>query len=146
MIKIYLAGKTQELKKITQYANILRSKGATITRAWFEKEDETTSETEIAIEDTRGVREAETCIFIFENKLPYAGAFTELGMAMALNKRVIIVGNGANNNVFIHFPLNEHVDTFEDALKLLDLSSALNTTFTIGDLRVVTKKEELFVK
>ena len=119
--RVYLAGKWQEAELIRKYAIELRILGFDITMPWFELhvapavEDKAWS----AVEDERGVRQADTCVFIFERELPYAGAHSELGMAIALNKRVIIVGSTGASNIFTHHPLVEHVDTWEEAVQCL---------------------------
>lgn len=119
--RIYLAGKWQEAELVRRYATELRILGYYITMPWFEchvgpHEDLPWS----AVEDERGVRQADTCIFIFERELSYSGAMSELGMALALNKRVIVVGNGGHKNIFTHHPLVEHVNTFEEAIACLN--------------------------
>jgi len=120
--RVYLAGKWQEAELVRKYAIELRILGYHITMPWFELhvapavEDIPWS----AVEDERGVRDSDTCIFIFERELPYSGAMTELGIALALGKRIIIVGQGGTRNIFTHHPLVEHVDSWEQAIQCLN--------------------------
>ena len=120
--RIYLAGKWQEAELIRKYAIELRILGYYITMPWFELhvapavEDLAWS----AVEDERGVRNADVCIFIFERELAYSGAMTELGIALALNKRIIIVGAGGSKNIFTNHPLVEHRDTWSEAVECLN--------------------------
>jgi len=119
-VKIYIAGKWETHEHIKTYADKLRALGHTITFPWFERHLGDTPLPVAAMEDTRGVRESEVCIFVFQWVLPYSGAMSELGMAIALDKRVIIIGHGGDNNVFTNFPLVEHVESFEEACKCLE--------------------------
>jgi len=116
--RVYLAGKWQEAELIRRYAYELRILGFVITMPWFECHVAPTIEDKAwsAVEDERGVRQADTCIFIFERDLPYGGAYAELGIALALNKRIIIVGRGGEKNIFTSHPLVEHCDTWEQAV------------------------------
>ena len=115
-MKIYLAGKWEEYEVITEYAEELEFLGHEITFAWFKCHvGPKIALTRAAMEDTQGVRMADCCIFIFEKDLPYRGAFSELGMAIALSKRIIVVGPGGDKNVFVSYPLVERVDTWEKA-------------------------------
>jgi nucleoside 2-deoxyribosyltransferase len=115
-LKIYLAGKWEENKIISEYAAELRSLAHEITIPWFEWHvGPEISQKQGAMEDTQGVRMADCCIFIFEKDLNYRGAYTELGMAIALGKRIIVVGHAGDRNIFLHYPLVEQVETWEEA-------------------------------
>lgn len=120
--RIYIAGKWQEAELVRRYATELRILGYYITMPWFECHVGPGIEniTWSAVEDERGVRQADTCIFIFERELAYSGAMSELGIALALGKRIIVVGSGGNKNIFTHHPLVEHVNTFEEAIACLN--------------------------
>ena len=120
-MKVYLAGKWQEAATIKQYADELRSLGHTITMPWFECHVAPAVEElrQSAIEDFNGVCDADIAIFIFEKKLPYAGAYTELGIALASGCEVVIVGSGGNSNIFTSMPEVEKVDTWNQAKRYL---------------------------
>lgn len=114
-MKIYLAGKWEERDILLCYAKLLELAGHTITWPWFTPHIEIgLSHSDIAERDTQGIRDADMCIFIFERDLPYNGAMTELGMAIALEKEIIVVGSGGGTNLFLKHPYVEHVDTFID--------------------------------
>jgi hypothetical protein len=120
-MKIYLAGKWEEREKIASYAKVLEERGHSITFPWFTAHFDGSPLDQSAVDDARGVCAAEACIFIFENKLPYSGAMTELGMALG-RTRILIVGNGGDSNVFTHLPspMIQRVETFEEALECLN--------------------------
>ena len=112
-MRIYLAGKWEEAAVIKQYADELRFLGHTITMPWFE--DHVNGQEDLAqsaIEDEAGIVNAEMAIFIFEKSLPYAGSYTELGIAIALRRRIVIVGPAADRNVFVNHPCVEKVDSW----------------------------------
>ena len=116
--KIYLAGKWEEYEKIHGYADDLRTRGFEITCPWFERHvGENINLAEGALDDERGVVAADYCIFIFENNLPYSGAMTELGIAIALKKHIFIVGKGGDRNIFTHLPRLRKHSSFEEARK-----------------------------
>ena len=117
---IYIAGKWEEHSIIAEYATKLEAKGHTITLPWYLIHLGNTPLAQAAEEDVLGVYRAETCIFIFERPLPYKGAFAELGMAIALKKRIILVGNGGDSCVFTHLQHLIRVNTFEQAMEVLD--------------------------
>lgn len=120
MAQVYIAGKFEEAPQIAAYAKRLESAGHFITVKRF-KEQNVSLESQ-AIGDLAGVILADTCIFILEKPLAYSGTMTELGIAVARGKKVIVVGHGADGkNVFLHLPPQciTRVETFEDALSLL---------------------------
>lgn len=115
-MKIYLAGKWEEYETIREYAEELEYLNHEITCAWFKDHvGPKIALTRAAIEDTQGVRMADCCIFIFEKELNYRGSYSELGMAIALSKRIIVVGSGGNKNVFVNYPLVERVENWGKA-------------------------------
>jgi nucleoside 2-deoxyribosyltransferase len=118
-MKIYLAGKWEERERIGEYAKRLESTGHTITWRWFDHEIPGAVPEQCAVLDKWGVEHADVCIYIFEREKAYKGTYTELGMAIAFNKRMILVGNAADRNVFAHYPLVERVKTFDEAVNCI---------------------------
>jgi hypothetical protein len=118
-VKIYIAGKWEEHDLIKIYADCLRTIGHEITFPWFERHLGNTPLNQGAIEDLQGVLDSELSIFIFERYLPYSGAMSELGAALATNKRIIVVGDGGKRNIFSHHPRVEHKKTFEEVITWL---------------------------
>jgi nucleoside 2-deoxyribosyltransferase len=118
-VKIYIAGKWEELHLIDEYAKRLEAIGHTITLPWFRTHLGKVEFSIAAAEDVKGVGDADTCIFIFERMLPYKGAFVELGIAIALKKRIILVGSGGDGCIFTHLTSIERVPTFDACLEAL---------------------------
>lgn len=119
-MKIYIAGKWEEHHVIDEYATKLEARGHVITLAWFRLHLKDVKFSQAAAEDVKGVAESHACVFIFERVLPYKGAFAELGMAIAWDKRIIIVGDGGDSCVFTHLLEVERVSTFDECLEVLD--------------------------
>lgn len=116
-MKIYIAGKWEEHGLIKSYADRLRAQGHEITFPWFEKHLGGEPLDRCAVEDLEGVLKANLSIFIFERDLPYRGAMTELGIALADGmQEIAVVGHGGDSNVFCHHRRIKHFETFEEAL------------------------------
>lgn len=118
-MKIYIAGKWEEHALIGTYAQRLEAAGHTITLPWFRLHLVNVDLPKAAAEDVQGVADATTCIFIFERVLPYKGAMTELGLAIAQGKRIIIVGTGGDSCIFAHLRGIQRVSTFDEAMEIL---------------------------
>lgn len=117
MKRVYIAGKWEERAHIDEYAKKLEALGCEITHTWFRPgSEEGWTFAQIALADMKAVQQADVCIFIFEKKLPYSGAVTELGLALAYRKRIYIVGDGASNNIFTNHPDVMHVTEFDSLL------------------------------
>ena len=115
-MRIYLAGKFEEAPTIKAYADELRRFGHTISYPWFELHTKpgVPDLTLESIEDVEGVKSCDAAIFIFEKNLPYSGAMTELGLALAWNKYIVVVGHGGDRNIFTKHPDVVHVETWKE--------------------------------
>lgn len=122
MKRVYLAGKWEECARVDECAKQLEALGYEITHTWFRpgSEDGWTF-AQIAQADMKAVLKADVCIFLFEKKLPYSGAMTELGLALAYGKRTYVVGDGGANNIFTNHPDIMHALSFEGLLHGLHL-------------------------
>lgn len=122
MKRLYLAGKWEERALIDEHAKVLEALGYTITHTWFRPgSEEGWTLAQIAQADLEAVKQADVCIFFFANKLPYSGAVTELGIALALRKRIYMIGDGASNNIFTHHSDIIRADNFDQLLHGLHL-------------------------
>ena len=119
-MKIYLAGKWEERKRIKDIADAVRLHGHTISFPWFEQHSDSTPLQQSSIDDVCGVRDARVCIFIFEKVLPYNGALSELGMAIAFDKDILLVGHAVDNNIFTHYPSVQRVEVVEEIIPWLE--------------------------
>lgn len=127
-MKIYLAGKWEEHDAIAKYATELRAEGHEITHPWFEEPFLQLPKEKAAEEDVLGVIQAEVVIFVFEKPLAYSGALTELGIAIGTFNTIIIVGHGADRNIFAGHLLEPRiwrVETWKDAKTILANSALI---------------------
>lgn len=105
-MRIYVAGKWEEKERVREVMAQLVAAGHAITHDWTQEPDASCEQdlTDHAEWDVGGVLEADAFVGVFEKKLPYSGAATELGMAIACDIPIYIMGNGMDNNVFVHLP------------------------------------------
>ncbi len=132
--KFYVAGKWSDMKLIGEYIHTLTEMGHECTHDWTAVEQMTrTSETlgSYAERDIEGVKKADVVIFMFtDTSYAYRGTFTELGCALALDKKIIAISTDVTisddstpdepcfkTNCFYHHPSINHVATWEDAMK-----------------------------
>lgn len=131
-MKIYVAGKTQDWRRVRETQNLLVLQGHEITYDWVPAvirygEDDATgpdvNETgpEVLLEqaeaDREGVREADVVVALGHPDV--LGTIVEIGMALAEHKPVILVGE-FRDSVFWYFPEVTRVkglDELEDALR-----------------------------
>ena len=128
-IKVYLAAAYSRKPQIERYAAELRSLGIEVTSSWLEEPHAPNSqmadfaeETHLkyARADVRDINDADTFIFFsVEPTTPTVrgGRHVEFGMAVALGKRVIVVG--PKENIFHHLPQVTNVPTWASAVELL---------------------------
>lgn len=125
-MKLYLAAPWKDRASIAEIAGKLEAQGHSITKKWWEVEDVpegTAKAPEVlrqqAQDDMDGVVRADLVLVI--NTAKSEGKATEQGIALALNKPILIVGKRGefSANVF-HYMLNYNwVETVDEALKVL---------------------------
>ncbi len=136
-MNVYIATKFENKKGFHAAKKLLEAAGHTVNCDWT-KHDATTIPLAAlpgylnvcALECSRGVCEAEAVILLAYPKI--AGALVELGLAIGLEKHVIIVdpfGKKNQPNIFYHLPkirgIFEHAESVEDAIELLSPVVAL---------------------
>lgn len=105
---IYVAGKTDDWERVRRVQNVLVGLGHMITYDWtvnveddvdmgLEADDRTRREW--ADDDQLGVKQADLVIFMVESE-GLSGTLIELGMALAYEKDIIVVGVPERNSVF----------------------------------------------
>lgn len=112
--KVYLAGKFHDEQMPSRMASLIE-KGFHITHDWTINKDVPLKEA--AILDINGVKECDVLIAIMDDEsYSYRGTFTEIGCAIALGKRIIIVNTNPDaecvNLCFYHHPQIEYCDSF----------------------------------
>lgn len=108
-MKIYIGGKFADKQKIRSYMDQVEKLGHTITHDWTsfeykpteddmfmvvkdENNDGVENMEESAKYDIEGVQDCDIFVGIFEDKIyPYRGTFTELGCALGLKKKIIVM-------------------------------------------------------
>ena len=138
-MKVYVGGKFSDKKKIRAYMDRIEKMGNVITHDWTSFEYKPEDEDELFMDDgcsenmemsakydIEGVKDCDVFLAIFEDKdYPYRGTFTELGCALGLEKKIIIMcpepKATCRTNCFFHHPKIMHVDYFEQAVEMIDM-------------------------
>ncbi len=132
---IYLAARYGRHPELHQYAQRLEAAGHVVVSRWIQGQHQALDATlvqpearsdaqQFALEDVTDLCRA-TCFIGFSEALrapSRGGRHVELGMALALRKRIIVVGG--HEHVFHCLPQVEHYATFDEAC------AALNTEET----------------
>jgi nucleoside 2-deoxyribosyltransferase len=118
--KMYLAAKYDKRCTILSIAAILMLNGYEVTAKWLDGTHEDTGPdvaAKFATADLDSVEEADTLVLFnlpISDPQQSSGRHVELGYALALNKKVIIVGGG--NSIFYELA-DERYATVEEFLK-----------------------------
>ena len=126
-MKIYLAARYSKLPTINQWAEDLEALGHTIVSRWSVKDShlmpgelsEQAADNErqrFCMEDIEDLQSCDCLISLQEEPRGNGrgGRHVEYGFALALNKRIIIVG--PRETVFHHHPNVEHFDSWDEVL------------------------------
>ena len=124
-MKVYVASKYQERETIRELYDILRSHGHEITVDWtnhdvFPDDAEEEKLGEFACDDVRGVQECDSMIIYMVNEHQYKGAWVEMGVALALNKPVFVLGNAGDSCIFMNHSLVRKYICFVKLLEYLE--------------------------
>lgn len=105
-MRVYVAGKWEERLRAREVMETIRAKGHVITHDWTHEPKEETDEVllECANLDVQGVESADALVFVAEKNLKFAGAYTELGIAIAHDLPVYVLGEFATSNIFMRLP------------------------------------------
>lgn len=129
MTSVYIAGRYSRKDELNGYANQARSAGLQVTATWLEEPHAPTvqmvdvteaSLRHYAITDENDIRRAEAVVFFAEDQNkqpPRGGRHVEFGLALGLNKRLIVVG--APENIFHYHPGVLVVTSWQAALDAL---------------------------
>jgi len=127
MLKIYCAGKWKEREQVKKVMEMFEARGHTITCDWTKH---IAPERDIQVgnhgiktyaeEDLEGVRECDVLVAYMSNPdIFYKGAWIEIGIALGLGKKVIIIGKDVTT-VFLGLPNIVVVSYKEEALDIID--------------------------
>lgn len=122
-MKLYVAGKWQDRPRIRRIQNALVRMGHEITVDWTQHDfgpDAPQSLLKgIAAEDAYGVAMADYVIAILIKPFNYKGLWCEVGMAIALGKKVLAVGSAGDSCIFVNHPLVTSFDSVAGCLKFI---------------------------
>lgn len=123
-MKIYLAARYSRYKEMQKYRDDLQKLGHTVTSRWINgdhqaENDELEKMMGFAVDDWKDIKNAD-CVISFTEKPRVAstsrgGRHAEHGIALGLNKEVIVIGH--RENVFHCLPQVEFYETWEDFIK-----------------------------
>ena len=101
-MRVYVAGKYEEKARVQEVQDQLIKAGHTITFDWT-RSDEGFTRNQAGL-DFYGVLACEAFVFVAEKDLRYAGAFTELGIALCQGAEVYLLGPHADRCIFTLLP------------------------------------------
>lgn len=125
---IYVAGKTDDWERVRRVQESLIELGHMITYDWtvnVEDDEDTGLEAddltrkEWADDDEVGVKQADLVIFMIESE-GLSGTLIELGMALAFQKDIIVVGEPERNSVFFASNRIIHVAHEDNIIEAVD--------------------------
>lgn len=119
---VYVAGKWADSQSIREKIEQVKTIGFRIGHDWTTEDTKTCSE-DAANNDIIGVVKASTFVAIMDDaSYPYKGTNCELGAALALNRRIFVVGMPdelRNSNVFYKHHAIQHVATWDEVIEKL---------------------------
>jgi hypothetical protein len=119
MVKYYVASKFENKESVRDIYYALIEHGHIITEDWTHSVVEGE---QAALDDKRGVAECDVFIGLFDIDAAYKGAYIEFGMAIALDKVIVIIGPYADRSTFIHLPGIIRYDTIAHFMKSINPS------------------------
>lgn len=120
-MRAYLAAAYSRRERIQKVAEYLESMGVEIVSTWLQETYSPTVDIRtlpgginqaLAEKDVEEIRSCDVLIFFAEDQdqqPPRGGRHVEFGMALALGKRVVVVGD--RENIFHHLPMVEAIPT-----------------------------------
>lgn len=131
MKAVYLAGQYARRDELRVYGYDLLARNIFVTASWLWEElplqhklSEFDTEwlTRAAAKDVADIERADTMIFFAEtpeNQPQRGGRHVEFGLALALGKKIVVVGG--RENIFHYVPGVQHFTTFEELMESLDV-------------------------
>lgn len=119
-MKLYIGGKFEERKIIRGFIERAKAAGFPVTVDWTRHTKKSPGEfPKYAVEDIRGVADADVGIFYFKNQLDYKGSLVELGVCLGRGKPALLIGEGAEFCIFFYHPLVFRFNSFDECLDWL---------------------------
>jgi hypothetical protein len=109
-MKIYVAGKYQDKDKVRYIHQLLRGSGHEITCDWtnevkYPNNAPPEDKKYYAIDDVRGVKDADLIIVLMTIPYEYKGAWVEFGIALGTDTPIRVIGDCGDKCIFINHPL-----------------------------------------
>ena len=107
-MKIYVAGKFEDHDECRKIMDSLEQAGHVITCDWtvhYFSDKKCPKERRLkehCLDDINGVKNCDCLVFNALNERNYRGALVEMGIAIGLNKPVLVLGHGIDNCIFIY--------------------------------------------
>jgi len=119
-MKVYLASRFADWLPTARKANELRTLGLEVVSRWHDDASDTDPQSEWAERDYNDVRRCDILVAFTQGKDSVGGGrHTELGMALAWGKVVLLVGK--RRQVFHHHPDVQQFDTWAECREQLAL-------------------------
>jgi nucleoside 2-deoxyribosyltransferase len=113
-VNFYVATKFENRARYREVVDKLTNAGHHLTHDWT---NPILSKNQDAEECFKGVVNADFLVGIFEESLKYQGALVEVGIALALGKHVIILGDWLDSCIFMNLHGVQRVKTIEELLE-----------------------------
>ena len=117
-MKFYLAAKFSRREEMEQKANELETYGFKPNCRWVFGGEEGLTRRDICMLDLEDVEESDLIVLFTHPRAepqPGGGRFVEFGYAMALSKKLVVIG--PEENVFLTHPDISRYDTWEEFLE-----------------------------
>jgi len=105
-MKLFVSGKWEDKLRVRKVHKELIELGHEITYDWTTGEfiDNREHLAGLADNDITGVKECDKLVTLLFVDYPYKGVWVEFGIALALNKEIIVVGDYGKDCIFINHP------------------------------------------
>ncbi len=102
-MRFYIAGKFEERAEVRKLMDKVEELGHTITCDWTKHRDKGFL-VQYAVADVEGVQGCDVYVGRFINENSYKGALSEMGMALGLDKKVVVIGHAIDSCIFTNHP------------------------------------------
>ena len=122
-MRIFVAGKVSEEDAAKKAMQVVKQAGHEITFDWtsiphlrpYEVNEDASRRA--AVLETKGIKESDAVILLAHEH--GRGMYVELGMALASNKPVFVVGGDGSQTMFLFHPLVHRVKNISEVLPLI---------------------------
>lgn len=117
MASFYIASSFDNKERVAEVVHALKNMGHTISHDWSQFEHAYLQHAaKHAQLDMEGVLKCENFVGLFDVPLAPLNTYVELGIALALQKHIYIIGNFDTKCIFTRLPRLHRLDTVEEFL------------------------------